>query len=124
MAATATAAYTRGGYLTKILYGQRSDTLFTGVTSDKVTFSYDERCTASDCTSLTDSTADNWPDVPFDSICQKDDACDAKSPTFFTRKRLTGITTYAWNALTSVSAFTAVDSWTLTQQFEPLRVLQ
>ena len=43
---TATTPYVRGGYLNKILYGQRSDTLFTGVTSDKVTFTYAERCTA------------------------------------------------------------------------------
>ncbi|MEU5096952.1 RHS repeat-associated core domain-containing protein [Streptomyces sp. NPDC020996] len=112
---TATTAYTRGGYLTKILYGQNKDTLFSGVTSDKVTFSYDERCTASDCSSLTDSTADNWPDVPYDSICKKDANCDAKSPAFFTRKRLTGVDTYAWSAASS--AFTAVDSWTLTQAF-------
>jgi RHS repeat-associated protein len=114
-AATATTAYTRGGYLTKILYGQNKDTLFSGITSDKVTFSYDERCTATDCTSLTDSTADNWPDVPFDSVCKKDADCDAKSPSFFTRKRLTGIDTYAWSAASS--DFTAVDSWTLTQRF-------
>ncbi|WP_280882461.1 RHS repeat-associated core domain-containing protein [Streptomyces pseudovenezuelae] len=112
---TATAGYTRGGYLTKILYGQNKDTLFSGVTSDKVTFSYDERCTASDCSSLTDSTADKWPDVPYDSICAKDADCDAKSPAFFTRKRLTGIDTYAWSAASS--AFTAVDSWTLAQTF-------
>nr|WP_307076797.1 RHS repeat-associated core domain-containing protein [Streptomyces canus] len=114
-AATATTAYTRGGYLSKILYGQNKDTLFSGVTSDKVTFSYDERCTAADCSSLTDSTADNWPDVPFDSVCKQDADCDAKSPSFFTRKRLTGIDTYAWSAASS--AFTAVDSWTLTQNF-------
>ncbi|MFF7646727.1 RHS repeat-associated core domain-containing protein [Streptomyces canus] len=114
-AATATTAYTRGGFLSKILYGQNKDTLFSGVTSDKVTFSYDERCTASDCSSLTDSTADNWPDVPFDSVCKQDADCDAKSPSFFTRKRLTGIDTYAWSAASS--AFTAVDSWTLTQAF-------
>ncbi|WP_260844948.1 RHS repeat-associated core domain-containing protein [Streptomyces sp. SLBN-31] len=114
-ATTATTEYTRGGYLTKILYGQNKDTLFSGVTSDKVTFSYDERCTASDCSSLTDSTADNWPDVPYDSICKKDADCDAKSPAFFTRKRLTGIDTYAWSAASG--AFTTVDSWTLTQAF-------
>ncbi|MEV7343619.1 RHS repeat-associated core domain-containing protein [Streptomyces sp. NPDC093544] len=112
---TATTAYTRGGYLTKILYGQNKDTLFSGVTSDKVTFSYDERCTASDCSSLKDSTANNWPDVPYDSICGKDADCDAKSPAFFTRKRLTGIDTYAWSAASS--AFTGVDSWALTQAF-------
>ncbi|MGW1619934.1 RHS repeat-associated core domain-containing protein [Streptomyces sp. NPDC002172] len=116
-ASTANTQYTRGGYLTKILYGQRDTTLFTGTASDEVTFSYDERCTASDCSSLTDSTSDNWPDVPYDLICASgDDDCKSSSPSFFTRKRLTGISTLAYSATTS--AYTAVDSWTLTQQFQ------
>ncbi|MFF2367787.1 RHS repeat-associated core domain-containing protein [Streptomyces sp. NPDC058122] len=115
-ASTANTQYTRGGYLTKILYGQRSTTLFTGKASDEVTFSYDERCTATDCSSLTETTSDNWPDVPYDFICSSgDDDCNSASPSFFTRKRLTGIDTLAWNATTS--AYTAVDSWTLTQKF-------
>ncbi|MFF5492568.1 RHS repeat-associated core domain-containing protein [Streptomyces aquilus] len=113
---TATAGYTRGGYLTKILYGQRSDTLFTADASAKVTFDYSERCTATDCSSLTDATSDNWPDVPFDAICAADADCEENpSPAFFTRKRLTGIDTYTWSA--SSSAYTAVDSWKLVQEF-------
>ncbi|WP_228040542.1 RHS repeat-associated core domain-containing protein [Streptomyces chromofuscus] len=114
-AETATTEYTRGGYLTKILYGQNKDTLFTGVTSDKVTFAYEERCTASDCSELTDSTAPKWPDVPYDAICKKDADCDAHSPAFFTRKRLTQIDTWAWSA--SASDFTPVDSWAFTQEY-------
>ncbi|WP_443070994.1 RHS repeat-associated core domain-containing protein [Streptomyces sp. NBC_01476] len=116
-ATTGTASYTRGGYLDHILYGQRSDTLFTGTASDKVTFSYAERCTAADCSSLTKTTAPNWPDVPFDSICASGADCHATGPAFFTRKRLTGISTFAWNAAASPAAYTAVDSWALTQQF-------
>ncbi|MDO0935251.1 RHS repeat-associated core domain-containing protein [Streptomyces sp. DG2A-72] len=114
-ASTGTAQYTRGGYLTKILYGQNKDTLFTGTASDEVTFGYDERCTASDCSSLTSSTASNWPDVPFDRICASGADCLATGPTFFTRKRLTSIDTHAWSA--STSAYTDVDSWALAQQF-------
>ncbi|MFC8242443.1 RHS repeat domain-containing protein [Streptomyces chartreusis] len=114
-AATATTEYTRGGYLTKILYGQNKDTLFTGVTSNKVTFGHEERCTAADCSELKDSTASNWPDVPYDAICKKDADCDAHSPAFFSRKRLTQINTWAWSATSG--AFTPVDSWALTQQY-------
>ncbi|WP_432198781.1 RHS repeat-associated core domain-containing protein [Streptomyces sp. bgisy027] len=114
-ASTATASYTRGGYLTKILYGQRADALFTGVTSGKAQFTYAERCTATDCSELTDSTAPNWPDVPFDSICASGDDCPATGPSFFTRKRLTKIDTYVWSAGTT--AFTPVDTWELTQQY-------
>ncbi|MFR9799264.1 RHS repeat-associated core domain-containing protein [Streptomyces sp. MS06] len=114
-ASTGTTRYTRGGYLTKILYGQNKDTLFTGTASDEVTFGYAERCTASDCSSLTSSTASDWPDVPFDSICASGADCRAANPSFFTRKRLTGIDTHAWSAASS--SYTDVDSWALTQQY-------
>jgi RHS repeat-associated protein len=115
-ASTADTEYTRGGYLTKILYGQRSGSLFTADASDKVTFSYDERCTASDCSSLTESTSDHWPDVPYDFVCASGDSdCNSASPSFFTRKRLTSIDTFAYSAATS--EYTAVDTWKLTQKF-------
>ncbi|MGX9887002.1 RHS repeat-associated core domain-containing protein [Streptomyces sp. NPDC002276] len=114
-ATTGTAQYTRGGYLSKILYGQNKDTLFTGTASDEVTFDYDERCTASDCSSLTSSTASSWPDVPFDAICASGADCDASGPSFFTRKRLTSVETDAWSA--TDSRYTPVDSWALAQTF-------
>jgi RHS repeat-associated protein len=116
-ASTGTAAYTRGGYLDHILYGQRSDTLFTGTASDKVQFTYTERCTASDCTSLTKTTAPNWPDVPFDAICTSGANCLATGPAFFTRKRLTKTETFAWNAAASPAAYTPVDGWAFDQQY-------
>ncbi|MEH0446083.1 RHS repeat-associated core domain-containing protein [Streptomyces sp. B21-102] len=110
--------YVRGGYLREIRYGQRADTLFSGspAASDKVVFSYGERCLASGsgCDSLTKDTRDNWPDVPFDAICKDGDKCTGNTgPTFFTRKRMTAITTYAWNAAASTPAFEAVDAWSL-----------
>ncbi|MGW2657392.1 RHS repeat-associated core domain-containing protein [Streptomyces sp. NPDC001478] len=115
---TKLAAYTRDGYLTEIKYGQRSDTLFTGNPSGKVVLSYSERCEASDCTSLTEDTADNWPDVPFDAICTATETdCKATGPAFFTRKMLTGIDTYVWSTAAEPDAFKAVDSYALTQDF-------
>ncbi|QOV35926.1 RHS repeat-associated core domain-containing protein [Streptomyces ferrugineus] len=115
-ATTANASYTRGGYLNRIEYGLRKGALFTDKADAKVTFGYAERCTASDCSSLTKDTADNWPDVPFDAICSKDDSeCDAAGPSFFTRKRVTGISTYSYNATSD--AYDPVDSWSLTQQY-------
>ncbi|WP_328392390.1 polymorphic toxin-type HINT domain-containing protein [Streptomyces sp. NBC_00390] len=116
---TALASYTRGGYLDQIKYGQRSDTLFTGTPSNKVDFSYAERCTAADCSSLTEDTADNWPDVPFDSLCSASETdCKPTGPTFFTRKRLTGIDTSTWSTAAEPDAYKAVDSFTLTQDFQ------
>ncbi|WP_406490673.1 polymorphic toxin-type HINT domain-containing protein [Streptomyces sp. NBC_01604] len=113
---TAGASYTRGGYLTRIEYGLREGALFTDKADAKVTFGHAERCTASDCSSLTKDTADNWPDVPFDMICAKDDsACEVTGPAFFTRKRLTDIDTFSYNATSA--AYDAVDSWHLTQEY-------
>ncbi|MFD1661615.1 RHS repeat-associated core domain-containing protein [Streptomyces caeni] len=113
---TANASYTRGGYLTRIEYGLRAGALFTDKADAKVTFGHAERCTAADCSSLTADTADNWPDVPFDAICSQDDAdCNAAGPSFFTRKRLTGIDTFSYNATSG--AYDPVDSWALSQQY-------
>ncbi|MEU7029227.1 RHS repeat-associated core domain-containing protein [Streptomyces sp. NPDC046275] len=118
-ATTANAVYTRGGYLKEITYGLRKDangSLFTDNADAKVTFGYAERCTAADCTSLTKDTSENWPDVPFDAICAKDATdCLSASPSFFTRKRLTTVDTWSWNATTSV--YDPVDSWAFTQEY-------
>ncbi|MEV8344361.1 RHS repeat-associated core domain-containing protein [Streptomyces niveus] len=115
-------AYTRGGYLKEIRYGQRAGALFSGspAASDKVTFNYTERCTASGtgCDALTEDTRDNWPDVPFDTVCKTGDKCTGNvGPAFFTRKRMTAITTYAWDAAAATPAFTPVDTWSLKQQY-------
>lgn len=83
-----------------------------------MTYTYKERCTASDCSSLTEDTADDWPDVPFDGICSADeDDCKATGPGFFTRKRLTGIGTHFWSRAAEPDAFLPVDSYTLEQEF-------
>ncbi|MET9538047.1 polymorphic toxin-type HINT domain-containing protein [Streptomyces sp. NPDC006553] len=115
-ATKADASYTRGGYLKEATYGLRKDALFTDDADAKVTFGYAERCTASDCGSLTEATSDNWPDVPFDALCTDgDDDCLASSPSFFSRKRLTAVDTHSWSA--AAGAFEPVDSWAFTQKY-------
>ncbi|WP_192583588.1 RHS repeat-associated core domain-containing protein [Streptomyces albicerus] len=114
--------YTRGGYLKEIRYGQRAGALFSGspAASNRVVLSHAERCLASGtgCDELKDGTRDNWPDVPFDAVCKDGDKCTGNvGPSFFTRKRLTGVTTYAWNAAASTPAFEAVDAWALKQRY-------
>ncbi|MFJ4964309.1 polymorphic toxin-type HINT domain-containing protein [Streptomyces sp. NPDC088729] len=114
------AAYDRGGYLEEIRYGQRADTLFTGQPSNKITLSYKERCTATGtgCDSLTTETADNWPDVPFDTICSTSETdCEAFGPSFFTRKRLTSVDTFFWSRAAEPDAYQPVDSYALGQKF-------
>ncbi|MEW2193877.1 polymorphic toxin-type HINT domain-containing protein [Streptomyces microflavus] len=113
---TANASYVRGGYLQEIKYGLRKGALFTDDADAKVTFSHAERCTVSDCASLTEATSDNWPDVPFDAICSSgDDECLSSSPSFFSRKRVTGVDTFSWSAATRT--YQPVDSWVLTQKY-------
>ncbi|WP_327257267.1 RHS repeat-associated core domain-containing protein [Streptomyces sp. NBC_01244] len=116
---TALGSYTRGGYLKEIKYGQRAGALFTGIASGRVAFTYEERCD-SDCSSLTEDTADNWPDVPFDSICASTATdCRATGPSFFTRKRLTDINTQVWSTALEPDAFTDVDSYALDSAYRP-----
>ncbi|MFJ9526320.1 RHS repeat domain-containing protein [Streptomyces cyaneofuscatus] len=113
---TADTVYTRGGHLNRILYGQRSDTLFSAAAPYRVSFEHKERCTASDCEKLTESTAKNWPDVPFDAICAagaNKDKCLAEGPSFFSRKRLTKITT----GTLAGSDYAPVDSWAFDQKY-------
>ncbi|WP_031070554.1 RHS repeat-associated core domain-containing protein [Streptomyces sp. NRRL S-118] len=114
--------YTRGGYLEEIRYGQRAGALFTGApaASHKVVFAYAERCIQSGtgCSNLDPDTRDNWPDVPLDAICQAGAKCTGiTGPSFFTRKRMTAVTTHAWDAGATTPGFAAVDSWALTQVY-------
>ncbi|WP_327110935.1 hypothetical protein OG206_00330 [Streptomyces sp. NBC_01341] len=115
--------YTRGGYLDRIEYGLRTDSLLSKPASQRVTFTYAERCVVTDgCGSLTDATKKNWPDVPFDQICADGKACPLLiSPTFFTRKRLTDVTTSVWKGTgTGAGAetdFRSVDGWHFEQSF-------
>lgn len=111
--------YDRASYLSRIDYGITSSTVF-GNAPEKVTFTTAERClvtSSEDCSSLTSSTASHWPDLPFDQICASGKVCSATGPTFFSRKRLTGVTTSIWDASLSTPAYRDVDTWKLDQSF-------
>ncbi|MEC3994483.1 RHS repeat-associated core domain-containing protein [Actinacidiphila sp. DG2A-62] len=121
--ATAPVPYTRGGYLTKIQYGQRAGKVYdtTGTpAAAQVWFDTAERCLSSasfDCApaKLTSANAFHWPDVPFDQICASSGTCNNHGPAYFTTRWLTGIRT---QILVS-GAYQNVDSWTLTHTFPP-----
>ncbi|WP_217185396.1 RHS repeat-associated core domain-containing protein [Streptomyces sp. AC495_CC817] len=112
-------AYVRGGYLKRIDYGQRAGKVYSTEPSARVVFTTAERCIGdlTDCEpgDLTDATAADWPDVPWDQNCKADTKCAGQnSPTFWTRKKLTKITT---QIRTGDSTYSAVDEWALSHDF-------
>lgn len=114
--------YDRGGYLTEIDYGLRANNLFDTTSKTaapyQVDLDYAERClaAASDCSAddLTSATKSRWPDVPFSAICDSGDCTSNPAPTFFTRKRLTTVTTKVADTSAS-SGYRPIDTWDLTQ---------
>ncbi|MGW6459705.1 hypothetical protein ACWF94_27895, partial [Streptomyces sp. NPDC055078] len=118
--------YVRGGYLKRIDYGQRTDTVFstTQPAAARVKFAVKERCIpvsgGETCGSLTSSNRNAWPDVPYDQICRKDTVCtDQPSPSFFSRKRLADITTqiYKGTGTGADTDYRDVNTWTLDHSF-------
>jgi RHS repeat-associated protein len=111
----AVSSYLRGGFLARIEYGERSGQEATTEAPMRVDFATAERCLTT-CATLDETTAVNWPDVPYDLICSSASSCPGVlAPAFFTRKRLTQVSTKVWNA--TATAYDAVESWTLSHTF-------
>ncbi|WP_267031984.1 ricin-type beta-trefoil lectin domain protein [Streptomyces sp. NBC_00091] len=117
-------SYTRASYPTQITYGLRSDNL-SGAPAAKVEFTVVERCIKEGTTQCSDTEFEGnnygdkqpWWDTPSTLHCKataKD--CYVGSPTFWTRKRLTSVTTYGQRTAGS-TALSLVDRWTLAQSF-------
>ncbi|MET7601240.1 RHS repeat-associated core domain-containing protein [Streptomyces avermitilis] len=112
-------SYVRGGYLKRVDYGQREGKAYSTKPAAQVVFSTAERCIGAltDCSAgaLKDSTAADWPDVPWDQNCKADTKCAGQnSPTFWTRKKITKITT---QIRTGDSTYSPVDEWSLAHIF-------
>ncbi|WP_188317080.1 RHS repeat domain-containing protein [Solihabitans fulvus] len=100
---TTGAAYTRGGTLKRVDYGLR-DTgsgIYGAAAPDQVTFDTVERCDPAinaavtcDPSQFAVANAKSWPDTPADQQCAAADTCNNHAPTFWSTKRLTGITTW------------------------------
>ncbi|MEJ3750925.1 RHS repeat-associated core domain-containing protein [Actinomycetes bacterium KLBMP 9797] len=116
--ASAGTAYHRDSYLSRIDYGQRSDTLYSASAPMRVVFTTEERCAAgATCgtETITKDTAKNWPDVPYDQNCNSGATCtDLFAPTFWSRKRLKTVTT---KVLVSGTTYKDVDAYTFGYQF-------
>ncbi|WP_454300489.1 hypothetical protein [Salana multivorans] len=115
---TAVSSYVRGGHLARIDYAQRAGSEGANAPA-RVEFTVSERCLPSGSITcapaqLTAANASHWPDVPFDLICTSSTTCPSRTePSFFTRKRLTQVTTKIWTG----SAYRSVDSWTLSHTY-------
>ncbi|MEV5831528.1 RHS repeat-associated core domain-containing protein [Spirillospora sp. NPDC052242] len=114
--------YVRGGYLKTISYGLRKDALFANAPA-QVTFTTSERCIPDatfDCDpAKIGDNPDRWWDVPWDRNCNSGQECKENhggiSPTFWSRKRLTKITTQIIKA--DASGYRPVDSWSLGHEW-------
>ncbi|MFJ6570663.1 polymorphic toxin-type HINT domain-containing protein [Streptomyces sp. NPDC091292] len=110
-------SYVRGGTLDRIEYGLKSSSMYDTKALGKVNFTNGERClpnASTTCSSITTDAA-YWYDTPWDLNCDAGKDCDKGrlSPSFFTRKRLTQVTTQVYNG----SAYKDVDSWKLTHRW-------
>lgn len=120
--------YDRGGYLTRIDYGQRRDNIFSAEAPARIRFIVAERCFAEDTLTCTDANfADKnpakyriWYDTPADLRCAAGQKCWNAAPSFFSRKRLDMISTSAQRR-TDTSARQVVDEYQLKQSFPILR---
>ncbi|WP_423461987.1 RHS repeat domain-containing protein [Promicromonospora sp. MS192] len=116
--AAAPVDYVRGGTLTRILYGTRQGGE-SATSPARVEFTKSQRCLASetfDCAEakLKDNPT-RWPDVPADLVCATDATACANqyTPSFFSRKRVTAVTTQIYTS----GAWKSIDRWTLAHTF-------
>ncbi|MCZ7416925.1 polymorphic toxin-type HINT domain-containing protein [Streptomyces sp. WMMC897] len=117
-------SYVRGGYPKKIEYGLRAADL-DGPPAARVSFSVAERCIKEGTVDCSDADFDStnyadkqpWWDTPSTLHCKADaENCYVSSPTFWTRKRLSAVTTYAQRTPGS-TALSKVDVWALEHSF-------
>ncbi|WP_460707504.1 polymorphic toxin-type HINT domain-containing protein [Myceligenerans halotolerans] len=110
--------YTRGGTLKRIEYGTRTGATGHANAPYRVEFEVAERCFggSAECPTAakpTRSQMKRWRDTPMDLICVSGDDCESYAPAFFSRKRLTGITTQA----RIDGAYRDIDTYGLEQKF-------
>ncbi len=101
-----TIGYDRGGVLVRAEYGTRLGSEVPGTAPASVVFGTEDRCLRGAACSTANKA--DYPDTPLDQTCTAN-CTTLVSPTFFTTKRLTSVTT-------RVGA-TEVEKWSLRQTF-------
>ncbi len=118
LTASDAAPYIRGGWLDHIDYGTwdrgSADRSISPIA--QALFTPADRCVTSSC-----GTHDgvNWPDVPWDQECVGTSCPGQFSPTFWSTKRLSKVTTRVWDTTKPTPDWQNVDSWILTHSFPP-----
>ncbi|MCX5092643.1 polymorphic toxin-type HINT domain-containing protein [Streptomyces sp. NBC_00365] len=119
LAAADETQYDRGGYLDRIEYGLKSSSMYGTKPLAKVDFTSTERCLPQEGVTCDASTIDDksfyWYDTPWDLNCKAAADCTkAASPTFWTRKRLTAVTTSVGQ---TDGTYAPIDTWTLDHRW-------
>nr|WP_157528676.1 RHS repeat-associated core domain-containing protein [Kibdelosporangium sp. MJ126-NF4]CEL19903.1 FIG01288243: hypothetical protein [Kibdelosporangium sp. MJ126-NF4]CTQ97127.1 FIG01288243: hypothetical protein [Kibdelosporangium sp. MJ126-NF4] len=102
--------YTRGGTLRRIEYGVRGDV--SGKAAARVLLDTADRCVPN--TDCSVKKPEQWPDVPWDQECTTGTCSDKRSPSFWSTKRLSTVTT---QVLGQNNEYSNVDKWTLGQTY-------
>ncbi|MEV6120090.1 RHS repeat-associated core domain-containing protein [Streptomyces sp. NPDC052077] len=112
--------YTRSGHLKRIDYGLNSSRMYADKPLAQVVLTSAERCLPQSGVTCEESTIDGkafyWYDTPWDLNCKPGTKCDSGRmyPSFWTRKRLTDVTT---QVLKTDGAYSKVDSWHLAHRW-------
>ncbi|MCO8277489.1 hypothetical protein M1L60_43610 [Actinoplanes sp. TRM 88003] len=111
--------YVRGGYPVRIDYGtwDRGAADRSVTPTAQVVFTTADRCVTSSCDK---HDATNWPDIPWDQECSGDSCGTRFSPTFWSKKRLSVVTTKVWDTTRKTPGWQDVESWTFTHSFPSL----
>ncbi|WP_082159671.1 polymorphic toxin-type HINT domain-containing protein [Micromonospora sp. HK10] len=104
--------YIRDSNLARIDYGFTDGSAY-GTVPNRVVFNSGDRCLSGTCQPLNDTTKANWPDVPYDLVCNQGTDCKSWSPSFFSTVRLTSIEAQQYDV--AAAKHLPVDSYTLTQ---------
>ncbi|MFF7127276.1 polymorphic toxin-type HINT domain-containing protein [Streptomyces sp. NPDC008240] len=110
--------YDRGGYLDRIEYGLKSSAMYSAKPLAKVDFTSAERCLPETGVTCDASTIGDksfyWYDTPWDLNCKSGADCYNGNPSFWTRKRLTDVTT---EVRQSDGTYAPVDTWKLDHRW-------
>ncbi|MFF1819395.1 RHS repeat-associated core domain-containing protein [Kribbella sp. NPDC058245] len=111
MTATKVSSYTRASNVQRIEYGQTDGNVYQTKPVAQMVFTTTDRCIAS-----ASCVAADYLDTPLDQECTSSTNCNNHfNPSFWTKKRLTKITTQVWRA--AENKFGDVQRWDLRQSF-------